>query len=513
MHEKLNTSATEEVGRSFRNIYLCDGLECAIFFLRTVLAEKMSISHINVISITSDRRILVPICSTKTGCHPHREITPHGSRVCDISPDTALDSILVLNDISENIRAYTRYFSEKGTTFSGHLALLRMPFYKKDDVVYLMQFWSQTAHIFTPRRVRTIRQLLAPFVERVKKAGFPLHEKYMAEENRSPLTPNYDLLCQCRGMVEVQKKIAHVAPTDAPVLIEGETGVGKECVADALHELSARARGPLVKVNCGAISESLLDSALFGHERGSFTGAIHAHEGFFEQADRGTLFLDEIGELSQGAQVKLLRVLNDHTIQKVGSSRAQRVDVRLIAATNRDLQAMVRAGTFRKDLYYRIAVYPISVLPLRHRHEDIFVLTEHFMREAAKTMGKNVPPDISRSDIAPFYAHDWPGNLRELKNTVERLMIDDDTGQNLKEAFQSVALVEEPAGVADGFRPPAGWPTLEELKKSYIAAVLQYTRGKMTGPGSASGILGIHYTTLRAHVRKLGLSMKHPHEA
>lgn len=509
--DAANRFALEDVARAFCDSYRQDGLEDAIFFLRTALSQKLRISHINVISITVDRHIFAPICSTKTHCSPHREITSSGSRVCDISPDTPLDEILVLNDISENVRTYKKYFSEKGTTFPGHMALVRIPFYRKDSIIYVMQFWSQIAHIFTERRVHTLCRILEPFVEYLTKSGFPIHEKRLLEESRLPHTPGYNLLCHCRGMVEIQEKISRVAATDVPVLIEGETGVGKECVADAIHELSSRAHCPYIKVNCGAIAESLVDSELFGHERGSFTGAVTTRYGYFEQADGGTLFLDEIGELSPAAQVKLLRVLNNHTFQKVGSARTQRVNVRLVAATNRSLEAMVRAGLFRADLYYRITVYPIHVLPLRERPEDIFVLVEYFMREAAKTFGRCVPSEsISRSDIARFYQYDWPGNLRELKNIVERIMIDARTVDAVKAAFQTISLGSGATRVEDGFTPPPGWPSLDEMKKHYIDAVIRHTNGKMTGVGSASAILGIHYTTLRTHIRKLGLHMRVP---
>lgn len=216
-------------------------------------------------------------------------------------------------------------------------------------------------------------------------------------------------------------------------------------------------------------------------------------------------FFDEIGELPLSAQVKLLRVLDNHTFQKVGSSKVQCADVRLIAATNRDLAEMVRQGTFRKDLYYRLSVYPIHVPPLRDRHEDILPLTEYFVRLFAAELDRRVTGGISEKDIPQFYQYGWPGNVRELRNVVARAMVDYVSGKELAVLLRNAPLdnhVEETDG---GFHPPKGWPTLAELEQSYIAAVVRYARGKMSGSGSASSILGIHYTTLRTHMRRLGL--------
>lgn len=493
----------DDIGNALCEVYSVYGLERAIFFLRTALAPRIPISQINIISLSTDMRVLTPVCSTNPDCSVHREITPSGRKLRYLFPDSPINDVLVQNDISDNIRDFKHYFSEKGTCFIGQESLLRIPFYSKDNVTYLIHFWSKTPRTFTSQRIAAIQRVLLPFSELLWKEGFEFHEKLLAEEAAGTKTPGYDLLCRCTDLTDVLKKIVRVAPSDIPVLIDGETGVGKESVADALHELSNRKTGPLIKVNCGAISENLIDSELFGHEKGAFTGAISMHYGYFEQADKGTIFLDEIGELPLAAQVKLLRVLDNHTFQRVGSSKIQHTDVRLLAATNRNLEEMVRQGKFRQDLYYRLAVYPIHVPPLRERREDILSLVEYLVQKTAVTLNKCVSGSLTERDIAAFYQYSWPGNVRELKNTVERAMIDYVSGNNLAEAFQSVQLGGHLDPRGNTFCPPPGWPTLSELEESYISAVLNHVHGKMTGSDSACSILGIHYTTLRAHIRKL----------
>ncbi|MFN7143271.1 MAG: sigma-54 interaction domain-containing protein, partial [Myxococcota bacterium] len=224
------------------------------------------------------------------------------------------------------------------------------------------------------------------------------------------------------GLREVMQRVGQVAPTDAPVLILGETGAGKEVVARAIHTRSRRARGPFLRVNCGAIPPELVDSELFGHEKGSFTGAIAQRKGWFERADGGTLFLDEVAELPAAAQVRLLRVLQDGSFQRVGGQASQSVDVRIVAATHRDMAAMVRDGSFRQDLWYRVSVFPIVLPALRARRGDIGPLAEHFAARAGERLyGRPLVP--TAADVAALEAYDWPGNVRELASVIERATI------------------------------------------------------------------------------------------
>jgi transcriptional regulator with GAF, ATPase, and Fis domain len=300
-------------------------------------------------------------------------------------------------------------------------------------------------------------------------------------------------------------RVAQVAPTDVPVLLFGETGAGKEVVARAIHEASPRRGGPMLRVNCGAIPPGLIDSELFGHERGSFTGAVAGRAGWFERADGGTLFLDEVGELPLAAQVRLLRVLQEAVIERVGGQRTLHVDVRLVAATHRHLEEMVAAGTFRQDLWYRINVFPIVIPPLRERQEDIPALAAHFARSAGTRIG-GAPLALSPSDIDLLIAYHWPGNVRELAAVIERAAILGDgkrldIGNALGSRAQSARPVSTPTSGSDN----AHLTTLNVAIARHIEAALETTRGKIEGPRGAAKLLGINPHTLRSRMRKLGV--------
>ena len=296
-----------------------------------------------------------------------------------------------------------------------------------------------------------------------------------------------------RRMLE---QIAQVAPTDSTVLILGETGTGKELVARAIHEGSARRERPLVTVNCAALPRELVESELFGHERGAFTGATQQRRGRFELADGGTLFLDELGELPLEAQAKLLRVLQEGEFDRVGGMRSLRADVRVIAATNRDLQAQVAAGRFRSDLYYRLNVFPIPVPPLRERREDVEPLVRHFAARAARRLGKLF------DRVAPGFMdwarqHDWPGNVRELENAVERAMI-----MSRGATLEPVELLPQAGASAAA---PLGNGTLEQMERAHITRMLEHTGWVIEGERGAARVLGLNPSTLRGRLRKLGI--------
>jgi transcriptional regulator with GAF, ATPase, and Fis domain len=316
------------------------------------------------------------------------------------------------------------------------------------------------------------------------------------------------------GLREVMERVAQVAPTDAPVLLLGETGTGKELVARAIHTRSRRASGPIMRVNCGALPPGLVDSELFGHERGSFTGAIAARKGWFERADGGTLFLDEIGELSLEAQVRLLRILQDGTFERVGSHRSLTVDVRLVAATNRDLREMVAGGAFREDLWYRIGVFPIWIPPLRERREDVPALAAHFAaRTGVRLGGVRLVP--SPADIELLLDYDWPGNVRELAAVIERAAILGDAKSLRLEAALGQA---KPAGTKRSApeveEPPRerarkeSSPSLDQAMTRHIEQALLECRGRIEGPFGAAARLGINPHTLRARMRKLKIDWR-----
>ncbi|HMA66292.1 MAG TPA: sigma-54-dependent Fis family transcriptional regulator, partial [Desulfosalsimonadaceae bacterium] len=305
------------------------------------------------------------------------------------------------------------------------------------------------------------------------------------------------------GLRRVTRMAGQVAGLDSPVLILGETGVGKELIANYIHYSSHRRNGPLVKVNCGAIPESLMDSELFGHEKGAFTGALERKRGRFERAERGTIFLDEVGELSQQAQVRLLRVLQEKTIERVGGTQEIAVDVRIVSATNRNLQDMVAAGEFREDLWFRLNVFPVEIPPLRERKEDIPALVEFFLQKKSRDLKLKEPPELQEGAINQLLAHDWPGNIRELENLVERALIQYQGGR-----ISFAGLVREPSRFNNTSGPLASadrTPTLDEVMAAHIRQVLAQCNGKISGPGGAAELLGVHYSTLRNRMRKLGI--------
>jgi formate hydrogenlyase transcriptional activator len=297
----------------------------------------------------------------------------------------------------------------------------------------------------------------------------------------------------------VVKSIQTVAPCDATVLITGETGTGKELVARAIHEVSGRSKGSFVKVNCAAIPASLLESELFGHEKGSFTGAVSQKIGRFEVAHGATLFLDEIGEMPLELQPKLLRAIQDQEFERVGGNRTIRTNARFVAATNRDLKAMVDEGKFRADLYYRLNVFPVHVPPLRERRDDIPLLTRYFVQKHAQRMGRDIDV-IPTSAMHALTSYDWPGNIRELQNVLERSVILTN-GNALQVAAPEL---NGNAGAAAPNGRPSGPPRNEDRER--ILKALEEARGQVGGANGAAARLGMKRTTLQARMRKYQIS-------
>jgi len=305
------------------------------------------------------------------------------------------------------------------------------------------------------------------------------------------------------GLAAVMARAHMVARSAAPVLLFGETGTGKEIIARAIHERSTFNSGPFRRVNCGAISAELIDSELFGHEQGAFTGAAARRRGWFEQADGGTLFLDEIGELTPPAQIRLLRVVQDGEVVRVGGERPIRVNVRIVAATHRDLPAMVEAQTFREDLYYRLAVFPIVIPPLRDRPSDIRAFAEYFAERAANRFGVR-PVSVSEEDVKTLSEYRWPGNVREIAAVMDRAVLIGQ-GRSLNVTAALGFSTRSPATPIQSTErsSPSGIEPLDVVIRRHIEAALTATHGRVEGPFGAARLLRINPHTLRARMRKL----------
>ncbi|MBT4484113.1 MAG: sigma 54-interacting transcriptional regulator [Candidatus Latescibacteria bacterium] len=306
------------------------------------------------------------------------------------------------------------------------------------------------------------------------------------------------------GLKQVMEMVNQVAPLESPVLLEGETGTGKEVIANAIHYSSPRKNGPFIKVNCGAIPESLVDSELFGHEKGAFTDAAKQKRGRFERASGGTLFLDEIGELTFQAQVKLLRAIQQKEIERVGGTSTIPLDIRVITATHRDLESMVQQNRFREDLLFRLNVFPIEIPPLRHRKEDIPLLVDHFIEKKAREMKLGLSMRLAPGAIDRLLAYEWRGNVRELENVVEREIIRNREGFLRFEELVPSPQPQSMPGILEG----VPFVSLEELNRAYILRALQLTNHKVGSTGGAAELLQVNVSTLRAKMKKLGIPLK-----
>jgi transcriptional regulator with GAF, ATPase, and Fis domain len=305
------------------------------------------------------------------------------------------------------------------------------------------------------------------------------------------------------GLKAVMEQVFKVAPLSSPVLLEGETGTGKELIANAIHNFSPRNNEPLIKVNCGAIPDSLIDSELFGHEKGAFTGATSQQRGRFERAHRGTIFLDEVCELPHHAQVRLLRVLQEKEIERVGGAQPVKVDLRIISATNKDLRGLVEEKKFRDDLYYRLCVVPIRIPPLRERKADIPALVEYFMRRKAKEIGLHFIPRLVPGAMERLVEYDWPGNVRELSNAVERAIVIH-RGETL--SFEDIVGIKPVKDVPGSYcGQEAADLSMKNIEVQHIMRAMEMAGGNVEGPQGAAAILRLNPGTLRSRMRKLGI--------
>jgi transcriptional regulator with GAF, ATPase, and Fis domain len=383
----------------------------------------------------------------------------------------------------------------RGTDTSGVVLELRR---RDNGKPIWIQWWSKPE----PGGKYT-RTMFVDITDRVlmeqEKARLTAQNIYLQEEIKS--VHNFEeIIGSSPKLTAVLDNVRRVAPTDAAVLITGETGTGKELVARAIHFTSKRKDKPLIKVNCAALPSGLVESELFGHEKGAFTGAITKQTGRFELADGGTIFLDEIGDLPADAQAKLLRVLQEHEFDRVGGKAPIKVDVRVIAATNRDLLGAVREKKFREDLFYRLNVFPIQLPPLRERPDDIPLLVHFMVNKFATRIGKHIE-SVSKQTMDRLLAYPWPGNVRELENILERALIlapgtTLEIGPDIPTTTSGDAIEN----------PRSGLETLEDVERNHILAVLERTDWVIDGPNGAARILKLHPNTLRSRMKKLGIT-------
>ncbi len=395
-------------------------------------------------------------------------------------------------------------------------SILTLRLFLDDSYVGAVTFFARGSGKYTHDHADLIDVLHEPFAIALSnslryKEVLELKE-LLAEDNRFLRdellqTVSDEIIGADLGLKDVMGKVRQVAPLTSPVLLLGETGTGKEVIAGAIHNLSPRKHAAFIKVNCGAIPENLMDSELFGHEKGAFTGALARKKGRFERAHGGTIFLDEIGELSPDAQVRLLRVLQEKEFERVGGMEPIHVDIRVIAATHRDLQAMIQEGTFREDLYFRLKVFPVTIPPLRERKSDIPALLHHFLRKKARELDLKRLPNLAAGVIERLTDYPWPGNVRELENAVEHALILN-TGEAL--TFREVWIANPPdrKDSQNIITPSAAFQEdaalgLDDVISAHIRRVLEISGGKIAGSGGAAELLEINPSTLRKKMRKL----------
>jgi PAS domain S-box-containing protein len=431
---------------------------------------------------------------------PRRFVEAHSVHIQKFTASPAISRMM-------NERGVIYGLRRNGTEFPAEASISKLE--SGDEKLFTVILRDITERKRSEQELKNAFSEIEKLKDRLQEENIYLRKEIMQDHNLDEIIGKTD------AIKKVLLTAVQVADTDTTVLILGETGTGKELFAHAIHKVSKRSGRPMVKVNCATLPATLIESELFGHEKGAFTGAATARKGRFELANGGTIFLDEIAELPLELQAKLLQVLQESKFQRLGSSLTIHVDVRVIAATNRDLEEEIRKGRFREDLYYRLNVFPILIPPLCERKEDITLLVESFIDSIGKRLGKKIET-IPRESFELLKEYPWPGNIRELKNIIERaVIITQGSKLQLPESLKMPRTQEEPA---EGLKSPQDTGlnvlregTLEEIERDYIVQVMEKTYWRIEGPYGAAEILGLNPSTLRSRTRKLGIKRPRVH--
>ncbi len=506
-----NTFFRQATLRICENLEIKDALITSLLFLREVIPlDKISLQVYDH-GFGSMRAIAA---ATPTWAGELDLLIPLSEEAREVAQGTTLDEsqdVVIFEDPQENVvsREMLAFFKVPCTS----LMVLVLKF--NGEILGNLALITEGTEKYTDQHAGLVSLLKEPFLialsNTLKHREVLKLKDLLADDNRYlhgelRRLSGDKIVGADFGLKETMEKVRQVAELDSPVLLLGETGTGKDVMANAIHYSSPRESGPFVSVNCGAIPDTLIDSELFGHEKGAFTGAISQKRGRFERANKGTIFLDEIAELPLQSQVRLLHVLQSKKIERVGGTKTISLDIRVIAATHQDLEAKVKAGEFREDLWFRLNVFPITIPPLRERKADIPTLLEYFITMKSKELKFSAAPIIEPGGVDILMEYDWPGNVRELQNVVERALI---LNRNRSVNFDHLlpAARTKPKGKQGH---PAefdnGMEKLDDVVAHHIRGILEKTKGKIHGPGGAAELLGINASTLRNRMKKLGIT-------
>ena len=487
--------------RFIQNVIPADGLTMLVYDLKAKTLENFSTVADPKLDLKSKTMRLT------------KEAVAHIKKLEKKDP---MHTIFIVNDPQEDPLGRIGWEASGKLEASCIISVLRVG----REKIGLVAVMAKGYHRYSMRDLELFSPLRGPFA--IAMANALQHrevvrlQEMLADDNRYLKRQMHkmagdEIIGKDFGLRDVMERVGQVAPLSSHVLLLGETGVGKEVIANALHHTSPRADGPFIRLNCGAIPESLVDTELFGHEKGAFTGAVTRRRGCFERAHGGTIFLDEIGELPIDAQVRLLRVIQTREIERVGGTNPVSVDIRIIAATHRDLPHMVRKGTFREDLWFRLNVFPIIIPPLRHRQMDIPALVHFFIKQKSSEMNLRTEKKPGPGSMERLQAYHWPGNVRELENVVERALIRSSAYPGKYLRFDELNLfpgqaVGSALSSAVSLQPRPAILNMDEAMKHHVETVLHVTKGKIQGDDGAAALLGVPPSTLRNRMHKLGVS-------